>query len=115
MATLSRGNFSSQPVSSTTMVQVWASLMKLRDSEPGCTEPMLRMMFSTNCPGEYTCTLWAVKGERWAPLLSWVPVDIRSAMASVTASPPDGKVCMPRARPSSSNSLHRGSNSGKVG
>jgi hypothetical protein len=51
-AVFSWGNFSSQPVCSTTVTQVIASIRKPRVSEASIAGSMAAVMFETNWPGE---------------------------------------------------------------
>ena len=51
-AALSLGNFSSQPVCTTTVTQVMASMRKPSVSEASMAGSMAAVMFETNWPGE---------------------------------------------------------------
>ncbi len=110
-AAFSFGNFSSQPVWTTTVTHVIASSRKPSVSEASMVGSMAAVMFDTNWPGEYT-TDSSVKSSPWPEWpRAWA---MRSPHSGVSASR-EGKVCMASTIPVASNSRHSGSNSARVG
>ena len=110
-AALRRRNFSSQPVCTTTVTQVIASIRKPSVSDASMAGSIAAVMFETNWPGEYT----TASSVNIRPCPEWPRAcAMRWPHSGVSASR-EGKVCMASTRPVSSNARQSGSNSASVG